>query len=69
MPVKSANSEAVRAAVQRILDGDPLRAPNCDLLDANLVLEAGVSRATLYRCEGTHDHVAAGQGSCGCGSY
>lgn len=51
MPVKSANSEAVRAAVQRILDGDPLRAPNCDLLDVNLVLEAGVSRATLYRCE------------------
>lgn len=45
----------VEQAVARLGQQAPIRAPNCRLTDANLVLEAGVSRATVYRCAAAMD--------------
>lgn len=45
----------VQEAVLRLSDGTPTRAPDTRLTDENLVIEAGVSRATVYRCRHAMD--------------
>ena len=51
MAVKPASEAAALGAIARLEAGAPLRAPDAMLLDRNLVVESGVSRATLARSD------------------
>lgn len=51
MAVKPASEAAALEAMARLEAGTPSRAPDAMLLDRNLVIESGVSRATLGRSD------------------
>src|SRR5436305_170246 len=55
MTVRRKSEIAVCEAIQRLVSGQPIRAENCMLVDLNLAIEAGVSRATMYRSEAMQD--------------
>lgn len=50
MPVKSKHEEAVLSAIDRLVVGEPTKATDARLIDRNLIAEAGLSKATFYRC-------------------
>lgn len=47
---KSINEEEATAAIRRIVNQSAEKAPDNRLVDANLLIESGLSKATLYRC-------------------